>query len=110
MNISVGNDIVYIPRVKSLISSGSLGKILLPSEIKRSSLDHIAGRIALKEAAIKALGLTVDDWLNIVIVQEANRPSIQLLNEQPDVLSMSCSISHDGDYAFATVIVLYSDS
>ncbi len=110
MNIAVGTDVVFIPRVQALVDSGSLQKILQPREIKRSSHEHIAGRIALKEAAVKALGLTADNWLDIVIIQEADQPSITLIDQPDNLLSLSCSVSHDGDYAFATVIALYGDT
>jgi len=107
MRIAVGSDVVFIPRVQSLVDSNGLQRVLRPSEIKRSALDHIAGRIALKEAAIKALGLSVDDWLRIVISQPHNKPVVELLDMPEDIESIDCSISHDGDYAFAAVVVLY---
>ena len=107
MRISVGNDIVYIPRVKELVQSGALPRILQPSEIVRSTDEHIAGLIALKEAAIKALGLSADDWLSIRIKRQGDKPYIDLMGNDDGIQSIDCSVSHDKDYAFAVVTVLY---
>jgi holo-[acyl-carrier-protein] synthase len=109
MRIAVGNDIVQLGRAAELIRQGNLGRILHPAEIQRSSTEHIAGLIALKEAAVKALGLTADDWLQIRIRREGSKPTLDLMEYPETIESLDCSISHDGDYAVATVVVLYRE-
>lgn len=110
MRISVGSDIFYIPNLKNLSESGALPKILRPSEILRSSDEHIAGLIALKEASVKALGLNANDWLKITIKRDGERPYIDLLQKDDQITSIDCSVSHNGDYAMAVVTVLYSQN
>lgn len=109
MRISVGVDIVKTDRVAALLEQGRLERMLLPGEMLRKTPEHIAGLIALKEAAIKALGLTADDWLEVVITRSGSKPNIQLLNPDESIVSMDCSVSHDGEYAVANVTILYGN-
>jgi holo-[acyl-carrier-protein] synthase len=107
MRVSVGTDIIDMRRLPELMSRNVLQQMFKSSELGRDDAQHIAGRIALKEAAIKALNLTVDNWHDIVIKQRAGKPYIDIGFDSADIESIDCSISHDGDYAVATVVVLY---
>lgn len=109
MKISTGTDIVRLDRVRTLVHNGQLDRMLLPHEIRRSDTEHIAGLIALKEAAIKALGLSADDWLRIVIRHGSAKPTIDIADYPDTIASMDSSVSHDGDYATAVVVVLYRE-
>ena len=109
MRISIGNDIVKLDHAAAVIKNGNLERILRSTEIKRSSTEHIAGLIALKEAAVKALGMTADDWLRIIIRHSSTKPTIDILDYPEYIESLDCSISHDGEYATAVVVVLYRD-
>lgn len=110
MKISVGNDIVDITRFKNKILRNEkiLAKIFLPSEIKNKGAVHLAGLFAAKEAITKALNLKPGKWLDIEISHEKDgRPKVTLSSElRKRTLDYSLSISHDGKYALATVVVL----
>jgi phosphopantetheine--protein transferase-like protein len=107
MRVSVGTDIIDIRRLPELMSRNVLQQMFTSSELDRGDVQHIAGRIALKEAAIKALHVTADYWHDIVIKQRDDKPYIDIRFDNADIESIDCSISHDGDYAVATVVVLY---
>ncbi|MEI6477458.1 MAG: 4'-phosphopantetheinyl transferase superfamily protein [bacterium] len=110
MTISTGCDIVKIDRVLPLIESeASSFRIFHPGELRRRDPLHAAGVFALKEAALKAFGLKAGSWLDIeVIYAENGKPSLKISPEahQKTILSLDCSISHDCDYAIATVTLL----
>ena len=126
----IGTDLVYLPRIqKSFEKYGYrfASKVLTPTELshlktlpRRRQISFIAGRIAAKEALLKALGLGLNamgysqglHWKDLCLLA----PSIH----QAPVFSFSTkaqalipphfiethrlSITHDGDYAQATVI------
>ena len=110
MKISVGNDIVNITRFRNKIMKNKkiLENILLSSEMKNKEVKHLAGLFAAKEAITKALNLKVGKWLDIEILHDKyGKPKVNL---SPDlskkILDYSLSITHDGEYALATVVVL----
>ena len=99
----IGTDIVLISRIeKSLESENFKNWVFTQGEIdhcKRS--ESFAGIFAAKEAYLKAKGTGIDCKLNTIEIcyDEKGKPSIAGV-EKSDV-----SISHDGDYAIATVIL-----
>lgn len=104
--MGVGVDIVYIPRLDNKDDLAS--RILSPQEyeiyqIKTNKAEFLAGRFATKEAFIKANHGTIKD-LNFkeisVTYDENNAPIMMFRGKQYEV-----SISHDGDYAIAVVII-----
>ena len=112
--ISVGTDIIKINRIKELSNNDKfLHKIFTVKEIKYCNMYsnpavHLSGKYAAKEAVKKAL-------LNAKIVKHISMKKIQVLNN-PDKspyitinelndINFSISISHDGDYAIAFVII-----
>lgn len=115
--ISNGVDIVLISKLNKLINDKFMSKVFTDIEeayIKKSnySLNTIAGILAAKEAVLKALKKGINDYAlkDIEIVHdEDNAPSINFLNELKTLKykSISISISHDGDYTIASVIILY---
>jgi len=110
----VGVDIVHIERIKKNIKNTTfIEKIFTTKEIKYCNSytnpeNHFSGKFAAKEAVKKAL-------LSAKIVTNISMKDIQVLNnsdKSPYVIidnlnhgKCNISISHDGDYAIAFVII-----
>jgi holo-[acyl-carrier protein] synthase len=101
----IGTDIVYIPRIelkesfiKYVLTEDEYQEYCLINNDKRRK-EYIAGRFASKEAIFKA---TQDkDYLSYSILHEDNgRPYVK---DHPEI---QISISHDGDYAIAVVVII----
>ncbi len=99
----IGTDIIRISRIEQSIKSPSfLNKVFTENEreyCKRP--ENYAGLFAAKEAYFKALGIGIKMPMNSVeIIHDKNgKPFIK------EVDNSDLSISHDGDYAIATVIL-----
>jgi len=113
----VGTDIVEIERVrKSIDRFGDKFKdrFLTASEIDRvESISSIAGLWAAKEAISKALGCGIGrdlSFLDITIEKDSRgAPYFELspkAQELHHIKSSSLSISHDGGFAIAVVIII----
>lgn len=127
-DIRVGTDLVHIPRLKrpfERLGAAFFLKILTEAEWvycqqghAKHTLRRAAARIAAKEAVAKALGCGLNGlgwgqgirWQDIEVVSTENAPpTLQLSRtalEKQELLSIQdwrLSISHDGDYAFASV-------
>ena len=100
----IGTDIVYLPRLKA---DSPLARRVLTEEEKKEfeerlsekrKIDYLGGRFAAKEAIFKA---TQDqEWLLYSILNgEDGRPYVK---DHPE---MEVTISHDGDYAIAFVLI-----
>ncbi len=111
----IGIDIVNIKRIEKMIEKfgdKALNRFLSPTEIKLlKSPQSIAGYWAAKEAFSKAIGTGIGkecNFLDIEILKnEKNKPyfSNETLKKF-NLKNADLSISHDGDYAIAAVIVL----
>ncbi|GJD18880.1 acyl-carrier protein synthase [Rivularia sp. IAM M-261] len=127
MNIRVGTDIVYIPRIQALITRFGdrfLQRVYTPNEqqhcgvsneLNRMAINKLAGRWAAKEAVVKALGT---GWRGIgytdveICRHSSGVPFVLFHNKAEAIvtalgdLDNNCqlSLSHDGDYATATAI------
>ena len=101
MPLRCGIDIVHIRKIERL-SPQSLSKFFSPGEVKGSA-EHLAGVIAAKEAFFKALGIPPRFLEVEVIYEKSGRPKLKLSPE----LKAKCdvSISHDGEYAVAVVVM-----
>jgi holo-[acyl-carrier protein] synthase len=132
--VMLGTDLVYVPRVhKSFQRYGAafLHKMLTKSEWDYCQGERVvrelhmirraAGRIALKEAVAKALGIGINGlgwaqgahWKDIEVVGKSQSPPTLCLHGRALEVSTRlgigdwrCSLSHDGDYAMATVLGL----
>lgn len=110
MKINIGCDLVNITRFKSKILKNEkiMQTIFLPSELCNTQVSHLAGVFAAKEATMKALGLKPGDWLKIEVSnKKSGKPFTKFSTEiNKKIIDYDLSISHDGNYVFATAVVL----
>lgn len=108
LNLRLGTDLVFMPRMKDKLDNPKfINKVLTQHEQAilntithpRLQLEFLSGRYACKEAYAKALGTGIGevDFLDVEVLR----------NDQGAPISDKgiFSISHDGDYAMAVVIV-----
>ena len=115
--MSIGVDIVNINRFKKLqINENFMNKFFTSNELnyiksKDNNTATIAGLYAAKEAFLKSIKMGINNYplADIEINHnDNNAPYISLHNEIKNNFNyknIEVSISHDGDYAIATVIV-----
>ncbi|HPS87807.1 MAG TPA: holo-ACP synthase [Spirochaetota bacterium] len=112
MITGTGIDIVNINRIKKSLEEYSgrfIAKILSDEEIKiipsAGRDEFIAGRFAAKEALVKAAGISLP-FRNITILNDKNgKPYIKEIPDGIGNKKIHISISHDTDYAAASVII-----
>lgn len=111
MRITNGIDVIDISLIKDTLNDPRyLQKVLLPGDTNRNTQEHIAGRIALKEATIKAVGMMPGSWHDIQITTlPSGAPEIFLTQKPINLHSISCSISHHGNIVVANVVALFND-
>lgn len=113
MKVRVGTDLVDIGRFRRKIQSSPaiLAKIFSQKELNSSDPAHLAGIFATKEATIKALDLPVDSWRKFsVTYRKTGKPSLQLPPSlKKRIKSCDLSISHQGNYAWATFVAVLND-
>jgi holo-[acyl-carrier protein] synthase len=123
MIAGLGTDIVEIGRIKEMLEKHRNSFIhhilteqeLAEAESRKDFSAYCAGRWAAKEALSKALGCGIGEhcsWKDIRILNGGKgRPDIQLCGkafetaEKLGVNSIHLSISHEKQYAVATVIL-----
>ncbi|MCL1926799.1 MAG: holo-ACP synthase [Syntrophorhabdaceae bacterium] len=123
--IGIGVDIVEISRIKSILKQHGehfISRVFTENEKKYSmsaanSAERFAGRFAVKEAVIKALGIGVNTgitWHDIETIRGASgKPSVRLRNQALRFLkqkggggnAIHVSIAHDGGKAIAFVVM-----
>lgn len=134
-DLLVGTDIVEITRLQSSLEQHGMAffeRILSSDELtycqRASSQDRpgntlflrrVAGRIAVKEAVSKALGMGVTGlghpegipWKDITVVSTPKKPPVLKLRgkaaqaeKSAGITDWRISLSHDGGYATATAI------
>ena len=105
MRIKIGIDIVEIKRFEKFIENKEfLEKVFHPSELKDSSLEHLAGIFAAKEAFFKALKV-FPNWLAVeVINKKSGEPKIN--TNISGIADIDLSISHEKSYAIANVVLV----
>ena len=104
MRITVGCDIVFLPRFKKSISRtpGIKDRIFSPREQEEKEIKRLAGFFAAKEAAMKALGIPAGNWRKIEISRdESGKPRLEAEGVSA---CYDLSISHDGEYILAVVV------
>ena len=99
----IGTDIISISRIEKSLEKDSFNlSVFTDNEIFYSKkAETFAGIFAAKEAYLKAKGTGINQRLNSIEINhdEKGKPYISGV-EHADV-----SISHDGDYAIASVIL-----
>ena len=115
MIIKTGCDVVHIDRFQKSAENGGehfLNNIFSTHELAAAAnTNSLAGIFAAKEAVLKALELNPGEWKKIEIVKnDSGRPEVILgamLSDSKDKISShDISVSHDGDYAFATAVFI----
>lgn len=125
--IGVGTDIVAVPRFARLLERGGsrfVARWFTAAEayycLERSAPErHLAARFAAKEATLKSLRQAWSGplrWRQIEIVRDPQGRPDTLLHGDMHVLATAAgvrhlhlSISHDANYATATVLALGAD-
>ena len=120
-----GIDLVDVPRFAEVLAQREAFEAAVFTEDERAycrrhkdPVPHFAARFAAKEATLKALGLGlmatgVDRKLRAIEVRREGTAPILALSGKPaaeaarlGVTDMSVSLTHDGDHAIATVLLL----
>lgn len=104
--MQIGTDLVFIPEFKQRLKSfGGATKVFLDSELAHAkSSESLAGIFAAKEAFMKAVGKKLD-WNEIWVEYEPSGRPILQTTHNIDNSKTHLSISHDGDYATAIVVI-----
>ena len=115
MAVFCGNDIIKISRVKDTIEK--LGETFTKRVYRMCKYQSYAARFAAKEAVYKAISPETSEditWQDIEIKRMENgKPIIKLNGKIKDCANkigisdekIDVSLSHDDDYAIATVVI-----
>ena len=125
VRIRHGIDLVHVPRFAEVLRDREAFEAAVFTDDERAYCNrfpepapHFAARFAAKEAALKALGMGimatgVDRKLRQVeVVRVGTAPTLALHGkpaaeaERLGVVDTSVSLTHDGDHAMATVMLL----
>jgi holo-[acyl-carrier protein] synthase len=120
--VGMGIDIAEVPRIRSVIEAQRerfLRRVYTPEEVAycerfKNKYERYAGRFAVKEAAMKALGTGWSRgvrWVDVEVVrQRGGRPTVALKGEAKKIAegmgvkNIAVSITHTAEQAFAQVI------
>jgi len=123
MIFGTGVDIVAISRFERFVREGNdalFRRLFTQTEIaycagKRRSAQHYALRFAAKEAFLKACGMGLREglsWQDIEVVNDSlGKPELHLSGAaqklfcEMELAKSFVSLSHDGDYAVALVVL-----
>jgi len=114
MLIGTGVDITEVRRIRQAVEKWGddfLERVFTQAEIenartKTSFYQHLAGRIAAKEAIFKAVGDNQLSWQDIQIHNDrAGKPVCLFLNGRGKNINVHISISHVKTYAVASAVV-----
>ena len=122
MIVGMGIDVAEVPRIKSVIEGQGerfLRRVYTEGEVAyceqfKNKYERYAGRFAVKEAAMKALGTGWSRgvrWVDVEVVrQRGGRPTLALRGEAKKIADgmgvkhIAVSITHTNEQAFAQVI------
>ena len=122
MIVGMGIDVAEVPRIQAVIESQKdrfLRRVYTLDEVAyceqfKNKYERYAGRFAVKEAAMKALGTGWSRgvrWVDVEVVREkGGRPTMKLAGEAAKVAermgvkNIALSITHTAQQAFAQVI------
>ena len=109
--IKIGIDIVVIKRIEELINKFGIEnlKFLNKDELYSSKAQTIAGIFASKEAFSKALGCGIGKEFSFkdisILKNKKGKPYIKINSSKIKIKNTDLSITHDGGFAIAAVIV-----
>ncbi|OGH13029.1 MAG: hypothetical protein A2687_04125 [Candidatus Levybacteria bacterium RIFCSPHIGHO2_01_FULL_38_26] len=117
MIIRSGIDLVYLPLFKKSLKNGGenfLRRVYFEEELINNDPTRLAGIFAAKEAVIKALSLSTDSWLEILITYKSNgSPEVQIQNSLQfggqakfKAQNSALSITHQGAYTIAQFVAI----
>ena len=121
MKITIGNDIIEISRIESLIERYEdhfLKRVFTEKEClncseRKYKASYFAGRFAAKEAIVKALGTGIGSlvqWHDLEILNnDKGKPIVFVSDKVKDnfgELSLEISISHCKEYASAVALCI----
>ena len=122
--IGIGIDLAKIPRMREVVTRWDerfLRRVFTDDEIaycrrRRDPIPHFAARFAAKEAALKALGTGLRmgvSWRELEVRRERGQaPTMALSGRSREIAvakgarSVLVSLTHDGDYALAQVMLV----
>jgi holo-[acyl-carrier protein] synthase len=99
--MNIGIDIVYIPRIEKLLRDAEQTGCVFNAEEMAGDAKTMAGRFAAKEAYFKAVG-EKRDWTSVLVLRNENEQPYLVC---PEGNRAKVSISHDGEYAVAVVLI-----
>jgi len=120
--VGMGIDIAEVPRIRAVIEKQSerfLRRVYTADEVAyceqfKNKYERFAGRFAVKEAAMKALGTGWSRgvrWVDVEVVrQRGGRPTVTLRGEAKNIADrmgvkhIAVSITHTAEQALAQVI------
>ena len=113
--ISIGNDLVYIPRLEKVLTEDFKKRVFTDSELEDieshgKPIERFASTFAAKEAVYKAVKAVRPKfemkWKNIQISRPGfGKPPLVVIDPEVSSLEVSLSLTHEKDYAFATALV-----
>ena len=124
MIIGIGIDLVKSDRIKDAVQKWDkrfLNRIFTPLEqdyafAHKLPYLHLAGRFAVKEAVLKALGTGWSSGIRWTEISVMNKPTgkprvevagkVKKLMDERGVKEIQVSISHDTDYSIAQVVLI----
>lgn len=122
MIVGMGIDVAEVPRIQAVIEAQRerfLRRVFTLDEVAyceqfKNKYERYAGRFAVKEAAMKALGTGWSRgvrWVDVEVVRvRGGRPTLSLkgearkIAEKMGVKNIAVSITHTAEQAFAQVI------
>jgi holo-[acyl-carrier protein] synthase len=120
--LGAGIDLVRVTRVERMISRWGdrfLNRVFTPLELSQAQGAHaarrLAGRLAVKEAALKAMGtgLRACRWIHMEVTNDPlGRPLLALNGELEEtagnrgISSFLVSVTYEGDLAVAQVLAV----
>lgn len=120
----IGVDLARIPRMRQVVERWQdrfLHRVFTEAEIdycqrRHDPIPHLAARFAAKEAAMKALGTGLRmgvTWRDVEVRRERGEAPTIVLTGRTAALARArgasrilVSLTHDGDYAFAQVVLV----
>ncbi len=109
--IKIGIDIIEIKRIENLIDKFGIQKLkfLNNDEFSSDKPQSIAGIYAAKEAFSKALGFGIGENFSFkdisILKNNYGKPFIKINSSKIKIKNCDLSITHDGGFAIAAVIV-----